>query len=206
MLSQNSSTWQNLIIFLWLLTKAHVASCDGLLGDDKLGKAPYSEISLSVASYLARNYATDCALKFIHNGSVEAAGLMLRDTLQHLQNFGSLHTVAAFEVNQNQRFTDPSLDLFLSWGRQCVVNVLYLTSLSSVMDQATLDFTMKLCSRDRTGVYFVVYGGGTLQRQWLFQRLRNFKSTCLLALDHVGGEVDCLEQSMDDEARNVHEV
>jgi hypothetical protein len=175
------------------------------LGDDKLGKAHYSEVALSVASYVAKNYSPDCAFKFIHNGSVEVAGLV-RDTLEHLQNLGSLHTVAAFEVNHSQRFTDPSLDLFLSWGRQCVVNVLYLTSSSSVMDEATLDFTMKLCSRDRSGVYFVVYGGGTLRRQWLFRRLRNFRSTCLLALDHVGGGVDCLEQSMDDEARNVHDV
>jgi hypothetical protein len=156
------------------------------------------------STFLERNYAQDCTFKFIHNKSAGGSKEWTRGTLKYLTKGMSSHAFAFFDINENQTFTDSRLDLFLAWEKGCVVNVLYLLNTATHDQEAALDFTMKLSNRDRTSFYFVAYEDEAGQKFWLYQRLRNFKSACFLAMENM--TVDCLEDHKLDGSVQLHQV
>ena len=84
-----------------------------------------------------------------------------------------------------------------------MVNMLYLEG-KTERNMFVLDFTMKIYNRDRSSLYFVAYSGDKSEKMYLRQRLRNFKSACLLAMNTL--EVQCLEDDFLDESLGVNQL
>ena len=127
--------------------------------------------TLVAATFLSKKYAEHCTLKFIQKGPEDVT--WVNGVLSYLKEIRAHHTWTTFDVNANQTFIDKKLDLFLTWEKPCVVNIVHHVNRVITLDPARLDYALKLSTRDRSSLYFVAYTGDIHQKNWLFQRLRN---------------------------------